>query len=61
MNFCDKFGEHFVVRGKDISQHARTYLSGLLGTARRKNIGRIEEDVSESNYQGMQQLLSDSP
>jgi SRSO17 transposase len=61
MKFCDVFSPHFVVRGKDISQHARSYLSGLLGTARRKNIGRIEEDVSESNYQGMQQLLSDSP
>ena len=61
VKFCDVFSQHFVVRGKDISQHACSYLSGLLGTARRKNIGRIEEDVSESNYQGMQQLLSDSP
>jgi SRSO17 transposase len=61
MEFCNVFSRHFIVRGKDISPHARTYLSGLLGTARRKNIGRIEEDVSASNYQGMQQLLSDSP
>lgn len=50
-----------VGRGRDISQHARSYLSGLLGRARRKNIGRIEEDVSGSNYQAMQQLVSDSP
>lgn len=55
------FSQHFIVRGKDISQHARSYLSGLLGTARRKNIGRIGEDVSNSNYQGMQQLITDSP
>jgi SRSO17 transposase len=61
VEFCDVFSHHFIVRGKDISQHAQTYLSGLLGTARRKNIGRIEEDVAASNYQGMQQLLSDSP
>jgi SRSO17 transposase len=61
MKFCELFSPRFVVRGKDISEHARSYLSGLLGTARRKNIGRIEEDVSQSNYQGMQQLLSDSP
>jgi SRSO17 transposase len=61
MKFCNLFSAHFVVRGKDISEHARSYLSGLLGTARRKNIGRIEEDVSQSNYQGMQQLMSDSP
>lgn len=61
VGFCEMFSHHFVVRGKDNSQHARSYLSGLLGTARRKNIGRIEEDVAASNYQGMQQLLSDSP
>lgn len=61
VEFCDVFSHHFLVRGKDISPHAQTYLSGLLGTARRKNIGRIEEDVAASNYQGMQQLLSDSP
>lgn len=59
--FCDVFSHHFLIRGKDISGHAQAYLSGLLGTARRKNIGRIEEDVAASNYQGMQQLLSDSP
>lgn len=61
MRFCDVFSQHFIVRGKDVSPHARSYLSGLLGTARRKNIGRIEEDVAESNYQGMQQFVSDSP
>jgi SRSO17 transposase len=61
VEFCDVFSQHFIVRGRDISQHARSYLSGLLGTARRKNIGRIEEDVSGSNYQAMQQLVSDSP
>jgi SRSO17 transposase len=55
------FAHHFLVRGKDVSQHARSYLSGLLGTVRRKNIGRIEEDVSKSNYESMQQLVSDSP
>ena len=60
-DFCDVFSHHFLVKGKDIGHHAKSYLSGLLGTARRKNIGRIEEDVVASNYQGMQQLLSDSP
>jgi SRSO17 transposase len=58
---CKMFEHHFVVRGKDVTQHARHYLSGLLGTQRRKNIERIEADVAESNYQGMQQFLSDSP
>lgn len=58
---CHVFSEHFVVWGRDMSQHARHYLSGLLGTQRRKNIGHIEEDVSGSNYQGMQQFITDSP
>ena len=61
MEFSEDYGRFFVVRGKDVSAHARSYLSGLLGTQGRKNIGRIGEDVEASNYQGMQQLISDSP
>ena len=41
--------------------HARHYLSGLLGTQRRKNIEVIGEDVSGSTYQGMKQFISSSP
>jgi SRSO17 transposase len=55
------FEHHFIVRGHDVTRHARHYLSGLLGTQRRKNIERIEADVAESDYQGMQQFVSDSP
>ncbi len=61
LSMCAEFGSHFVVKGRDVGHHARSYLSGLFGTLRRKNIGRIEEDVAESNYQGMQQLITDSP
>ena len=61
MELSEDYGRYFVVHGRDISGHARSYLSGLLGTQRRKNIGRIGEDVEASNYQGMQQLISDSP
>ena len=57
---CEMFEHHFIVRGHDVIHHARHYLSGLLGTQRRKNIERIEADVAESDYQGMQQFLSDS-
>lgn len=57
---CEMFEHHFIVRGHDVTRHARHYLSGLLGTQRRKNIERIEADVAESDYQGMQQFLSDS-
>jgi len=41
--------------------HARHYLSGLLGTQRRKNIEVIGEDVRGSDYQGMEQFISSSP
>ena len=58
---CEMFEHHFIVRGHDVTRHARHYLSGLLGTQRRKNIERIEADVAESDYQGMQQFVSDSP
>ncbi|MBI4622997.1 MAG: transposase [Verrucomicrobia bacterium] len=58
---CEMFEHHFIVRGHDVTRHARHYLSGLLGTQRRKNIYRIEADVVASDYQGMQQFLSDSP
>lgn len=61
MELCNDYGRYFVVKGKDVSGHARSYLSGLVGTQRRKNIERIGEDVAASNYQGMQQLISDSP
>jgi len=55
------FEHHFVIRGHDQAEHARHYLSGLLGTQRRKNLERIEADVAESDYEGMQQFISNSP
>lgn len=59
--FCQMFEHHFIVRGKDLGRHARHYLTGLLGTQRRKNIGRIEADVAASAYENLQQFISDSP
>ena len=61
MEFCGRFGRHFLIDGNDSSGHARHYLSGLLRRVSRKNIGRIGEEVAESNYQGLQQFISDSP
>jgi SRSO17 transposase len=55
------FSDHFVVRGNDLNQHAADYLSGLLGTERRKNLEGIHQDIPESNYQGIQQFVTDSP
>nr|WP_281375625.1 transposase [Haloferula luteola] len=41
--------------------HARHYLSGLLGTQRRKNIETFEKDVAGSDFNGMEQFVSSSP
>lgn len=61
MSFCEMFERHFQVYRKGMSGHARHYLGGLLGRAGRKNLQGIEEDVAQSDYQGMQHFLSDSP
>jgi len=61
MQFCDSYSQHFVRQGMNGTHHARCYLSGLMGTQRRKNIETIENDVAESDYQGMEQFISSSP
>lgn len=61
MEFCDRYSRHFVGQGRNSVPHARHYLSGLLGTQRRKNIETIENDVAGSDYQGMEQFISSSP
>ena len=61
MDFCESYSPHFVGQGMNSAGHARDYLSGLLGTQRRKNIETIENDVAGSDYQGMEQFISSSP
>jgi SRSO17 transposase len=61
MSFCEMFERHFQVYRKDMTGHARHYLSGLLGRTGRKNLQGIEEDVADSDYEGMQHFLSNSP
>ncbi len=61
MEFCGQYSSHFIGQGRNSVSHARHYLSGLLGTQRRKNIETIENDVSGSDYQGMEQFISTSP
>lgn len=60
-HFCDMYSSHFIQQGMNSVDHARHYVSGLLGTQRRKNIETIENDVEGSDYQGMEQFLSSSP
>ena len=61
MELCADYQNHFIVHGRDVGEHARHYLTGLLGRNLRKSIGRIEEALPDSNYQGLQQFISDSP
>jgi SRSO17 transposase len=61
MKLCGNYQKHFVVHGHDVGGHARDYLTGLLGRNIRKSIGRIEEELPDGNYQGLQQFISDSP
>ena len=60
MQFCDRYSGHFIGQGFNGVEHARHYLSGLTGTQRRKNIETIENDVTGSDYQGMEQFISSS-
>jgi len=55
------YEHHFIVRGKNVSAHAVHFLTGILGNQKRKNIECIEADVAQSDYQSMQQFISDSP
>jgi len=55
------YSEHFISQGMNGVQHARHYVSGLLGRQRRKNIESIGHDVAGSDYQGMEQFMSSSP
>ena len=61
MSLCADYQKHFRRQRRDMGDHARHYLTGLLGRNVRKSIGRIEEELPESNYQGLQQFISDSP
>jgi len=60
MNFCEDYSEHFVARGRNSVDHARGYMSGLLGRQRRKNMETISWDVDRSDYQGIEQFISSS-
>jgi len=61
MDLCDRYQHHFIGQGMNSVDHARHYLTGLLGKQRRKNIETIHNDVSKSDYQGMEQFISSSP
>jgi SRSO17 transposase len=61
MDFCQRYNHHFIGQGRNSVDHARHYLTGLMGTQRSKNIETFENDVVGSDYQGMEQFISSSP
>lgn len=61
MDFCQQYDRHFIGQGRNSVDHARHYITGLMGTQRSKNIETIENDVVGSDYQGMEQFISSSP
>ena len=61
MDFTDRYRSFFNVARHNSVEKARNYLTGLMVRADRKNMERMEEYVSDFNYQGQQQFISDSP
>jgi SRSO17 transposase len=58
---CKLYSSFFNVFSNNVSEQARCYLSGLLMKAPRKNMERMEEYVTECDYEKVQQFLTDSP
>lgn len=60
--FIEDHRHMFVTRSWDMVSNAHRYLCGLLQTEKRLgNIERMIEDVPGSEYQSLQQFISDSP
>ena len=60
MEFCQDYSNYFISQGRNRVEHARQYLTGLLGDIRRKNIERIGEKVEDVNYQSVHNFVSES-
>ena len=60
MEFCQNYSTFFISQGRNRTDHARQYLSGLLGDIRRKNIERIGEKVADVSYQSVHNFVSES-
>jgi len=59
-DFCGDFSEMFVCHRRDNSPTAYRYLCGLI-QSERGNMERMEESVAETDYNALQQFVSDSP
>ena len=58
--FCCDFREMFICHRHDSTSVAYRYICGLVQSDRR-NMERMEENVAESDYESLQQFISNSP
>jgi SRSO17 transposase len=61
IGFCKVYSSFFNVFSDNVCEQARCYLAGLMMKSPRKNMERMEEYVSDCEYQQLQQFLTDSP
>jgi SRSO17 transposase len=59
--YIETFGKHFKYHTNDSSIYAHHYLCGLMQAGPRKNMERMEEVVTDLNYQNIQQFITDAP
>ena len=59
-DYFEPFKKMFITRTRDNRETASHYLCGLL-QGEKRNLERMEEAVPESNYQGLQHFITDSP
>jgi len=61
MTYCQEYSHHFKVTTRYVVDESRSYLSGLLMKAPRKNMERMEEYVESCDYESTQHFISESP
>ena len=63
LDFWTRFRHCFKTRTRDTSEHAWTYLQGLLGMETERNFANIARRVTDPDNDGqnVQQFMSDSP
>jgi SRSO17 transposase len=59
-DFCNEFRDIFLCHRHDNASAAHQYVCGLV-QADKANMERMEERVADSNYEALQQFISDSP
>lgn len=61
MDLCKEFSDCFVSRGMNGSSQAASYLSGLLSTAKKKNMEAFSQSLPDCDYQRLEHFIGSSP